>query len=65
MQTHLNAIGPEQVLKRGYTITTLKKGGAVVKSAAQLREGDRIITRFVDGAAESTVRDQRQLSLFE
>jgi exodeoxyribonuclease VII large subunit len=65
MAAHLNAIGPEQVLRRGYSITTLKKGGAVVRSADQLRVGDRIVNRFADGTAESTVEDSRQLRLFE
>lgn len=65
IQRHLEAIGPEQVLKRGYTITTLKKQGTVVRSAAQVRTGDRVVTRFADGEIESRVEDSKQLSLFE
>ena len=65
MSSHLNAIGPEQVLHRGYSITTIKKTGAVVRTAEQLKPGDRIVTRLADGTAESTVEDSRQLRLFE
>lgn len=65
LSAQLNALGPEQVLKRGYTITLLKKGNVVVKSANQVRPGDRLLTRFADGTAESVVEDQRQLKLFE
>lgn len=65
LSAQLNALSPEQVLKRGYSITTLKKGGAVVRSASQIKEGDRLMTRLADGAIESTVEDSKQLSLFE
>jgi exodeoxyribonuclease VII large subunit len=65
LEKHLDAIGPEQVLRRGYTITTLKRGGAVVRSTAQLQLGDKLITRFADGTVESAVTDSKQLSLFE
>jgi len=61
----LRALGPEQVLKRGYTITMLKKGGEVVRSAAQLKGGERLVTRFADGKVESVAEDPQQLPLFE
>ena len=61
----LNAVGPEQVLRRGYTITFRKKGSAVVKSAADVRAGDKLVTRFADGEVESTADDSRQPKLFE
>jgi exodeoxyribonuclease VII large subunit len=62
---HLNAIGPEQVLRRGYTITMVKKGGTVVRSANQVKTGEKLTTRFVDGTVESIVQDKRQMNLFE
>ncbi|HEX2972521.1 MAG TPA: exodeoxyribonuclease VII large subunit [Tepidisphaeraceae bacterium] len=65
MAAHLNAIGPEQVLKRGYSITVLKKKGTVVRSAAQVKPGERLVTRLADGTVESTVEDSAQMSLFE
>jgi exodeoxyribonuclease VII large subunit len=65
LDRHLQAISPEAVLKRGYTITTSKKTGQVIRVASGLREGDKLVTRFHDGEAESVVRDSRQLSLFD
>lgn len=59
----LRALSPQEVLNRGYSITTRK--GQIVRSAAALKPGDRISTRFADGEAESTVEDSRQMSLFE
>ena len=61
----LQAVGPEQVLRRGYTITFRKKGGEVLKGAAQVKSGDKLITRFADGEIESTAGDPRQPELFD
>lgn len=65
LAAHLNAVGPEQVLKRGYTLTMLKKGGQIVRSSQHLTPGDRLVTRFVDGQVESVVEDAKQMRLFE
>jgi exodeoxyribonuclease VII large subunit len=62
---HLNAVSPQRVLQRGYSITTLKKGNVIVRSAAQLKAGDKLVTQFSDGNAESIVQDSAQMSLFE
>jgi exodeoxyribonuclease VII large subunit len=62
---HLDAISPQSVLHRGYTITTRKKDGSIVKSAKQTKLGERLTTQFADGTVESTVEDQKQLPLFE
>ncbi len=62
---HLNAIGPTQVLARGYSITTVKKGGAIVRSKSQIRGGMRLITRLADGEIESVAEDPNQPTLFE
>ena len=65
MDKHLNALSPQGVLNRGYTITTLKRTGQILRDAKTARPGDRLLTRFADGETESTVHDSRQLSLFE
>jgi exodeoxyribonuclease VII large subunit len=65
MALHLQALGPENVLRRGYSITMMKKGGAVVRGVGELKVGDALVTRFADGIAESVVRDSAQLRLFE
>lgn len=65
LATHLNAIGPQQVLQRGYSITSLKKGALVVRRSGQVKPGDRLVTRLADGQVESTADDPHQPGLFE
>ena len=60
----LDAIGPEQVLGRGYSITTNRKTGAVIRSSTQVHGGDRLVTRLGDGKVESTADDPKQPTLF-
>ena len=62
---HLAAVSPEQVLKRGYSITMRKRDGKVVRSSGDVKAGDRIVTRLADGQTESVVEDARQQRLFE
>jgi len=52
---HLEGIGPERVLARGYSITR-SASGAIVRDAAALQPGERLATRFARGSAESEVR---------
>jgi exodeoxyribonuclease VII large subunit len=63
--SQLDALSPRAVLGRGYTITTLKKSGQILRSSAALKPGDHLLTRFADGQSESVVRDSRQMSLFD
>jgi exodeoxyribonuclease VII large subunit len=65
LQGRLIALAPSEVLRRGYSITTIKKSATIVRSAKQLREGDRILTRLADGTSESIVQDTKQMGLFE
>jgi exodeoxyribonuclease VII large subunit len=65
LQRHLEAVSPRSVLNRGYTITTRKKDGRILRSEKDARVGERVVTQFADGTIESTVEDQRQLPLFE
>jgi exodeoxyribonuclease VII large subunit len=57
LNSNLNILNPENVLKRGYTITSLN--GLIVKNASSLKEGDLIDTRFSDGEVRSKVNKQR------
>ena len=41
------ALSPQAVLKRGYTITSV--GGKIIRTAADVKAGDVITTRFADG----------------
>ncbi|MDR2911184.1 MAG: exodeoxyribonuclease VII large subunit [Bacteroidales bacterium] len=46
-------LNPENVLKRGYTLTL--KDGKIIKSAKDLAMGETIETRFADGNTESKI----------
>src|SRR6185436_5658692 len=65
LQARLIALAPTEVLKRGYSITTLKKSGAIIRSAKELKAGDKILTRLSDGTSESIVQDTKQMGLFD
>ena len=49
---HLNS--PENILKKGYTLTL--SGKKIIKSKMYLQKGDNITTRFMDGEIESVVK---------
>jgi exodeoxyribonuclease VII large subunit len=51
--SHLNAVNPENVLKRGFTITSLN--GFIVKNAGMLKEDDVIETRFSKETVKSRI----------
>jgi exodeoxyribonuclease VII large subunit len=57
LNNNLVILNPENVLKRGYTMTSLK--GHIVKNAGLLKEGDIIDTQFSDGVVESTVTNKK------
>jgi exodeoxyribonuclease VII large subunit len=63
LSAHLEALSPQRTLERGYTVTRRSKGG-VVRSAGDLREPDRIVTRFADGEVASVVEDADRPKLF-
>lgn len=50
----LKSLGPDSVLARGFSYTTDQQG-QVIKSAAQLAPGQRIVTRLQDGEVQSMV----------
>ncbi|HEX4124421.1 MAG TPA: exodeoxyribonuclease VII large subunit [Tepidisphaeraceae bacterium] len=64
----LEAVNPNAVLRRGYTLTYSKKDQKLLRSAAEVRPGEKLLTRFSDGQVESAARgqyeDRDQLSLF-
>jgi exodeoxyribonuclease VII large subunit len=49
----LEMVRPENVLKRGYTITSYK--GKIIKSSSEISSGEIIDTKFSDGAVSSKV----------
>ncbi len=54
----VRTLGPESVLKRGYSMT-VDSGGNVVSSVSELSRGSRLVTRLRDGEVESEVKDVR------
>ena len=65
MEKQLEALSPHGVLRRGYSMTVHKKRGKPVRSASELRAGDRIVSHFAEGSVESVVDDGKQPGLFE
>jgi exodeoxyribonuclease VII large subunit len=65
LDVQLQALSPQAVLNRGYTITSIKKTGQILRRSTAAKTGDRLLTRFADGETESIVQDSRQMSLFE
>ena len=61
----LEALSPHAVLRRGYSMTTIKKSGAIVRDASQVTPGVRLVTRVAAGEFESIVEDPKQPKLFE
>jgi exodeoxyribonuclease VII large subunit len=56
IEARLRALDPARVLNRGYTITR-DRDGRIVKRAAPLSTGDRLVTEFADGTAASIVHE--------
>jgi len=57
-EQYIRMVSPENILKRGYTITM--KTGKIVTSAAKLQPDDMIETLFWDGKIESQVKKSKE-----
>lgn len=57
MKRILVALSPEQVLARGYSMTT--KDGKIIKTTKNLAVGDELVTTLAYGSTVSVVRDIR------
>jgi len=49
LEKRLNSLGPEQVLARGYSITTDAATGKVLHNAATVTAGQKLKTRLATG----------------
>ncbi len=58
LERQLAAVGPMQVLERGYSLTT-SADGSLVRSPKDVAPGDRITTRLAAGSINSVVGDAR------
>ena len=54
LRKRLNSLGPEQVLARGYSITTDATTGKVLRDAAKVKAGQKLNTRLAKGAVTSS-----------
>lgn len=54
IERHLNLISPDNILKKGYTLTI--KNGKVLKTTSAVKVGDVITTRFADGEIDSIIK---------
>ncbi len=55
LASQLHALGPNQVLQRGYSLS-YRGDGTLITKAAQLRPGDAMQVRFQDGTASTEVK---------
>jgi exodeoxyribonuclease VII large subunit len=54
-ENRLAGLNPRAVLKRGYSITTLKQTGVVLKNASEAQIGDTLVTELAENLIESKV----------
>jgi exodeoxyribonuclease VII large subunit len=54
-ENRLAGLNPRAVLNRGYSITTLKQTGAVLKNASGVQIGDTLVTELAENLIESKV----------
>jgi exonuclease VII large subunit len=62
-EKQLEALNPHGVLRRGYSITSLNSG-RIVRSVADVKGGEVLVTQLGDGTIESTAKDPNQPELF-
>jgi len=55
MADRLRLLDPQNVVSRGYSITTDTKTGRILRSVKNIRSGQKILTQIADGEIESTV----------
>ena len=55
LERRLNSLGPEQVLARGYSITTNAASGEILRDAAKVGAGQALVTRLAMGVIFSRV----------
>ena len=61
----LTAYNPQNVLRRGYSITRDAKTRRVIRSIDEIREGLRVSTQLPNGEFHANAEDPRQPRLFE
>jgi exodeoxyribonuclease VII large subunit len=57
LESKLQLLNPENVLQRGYSITSLN--GRIVKDIGQVKHGDLIHTQLSEGTLSSRIIDKK------
>ena len=52
-EKHLNSLGPNQVLERGYSIAFTKETNTIIRSSKMVLEGDKFYLKTGDGSLEA------------
>jgi exodeoxyribonuclease VII large subunit len=65
LTARLEAMSHKNTLRRGFTITRIKKRKNVIRSLDQVKDGDIVITETTDGTFESRIVNKEQLELFD
>lgn len=60
LSSQLQLLGPQNVLARGYSITTDAATGKVLRSIAEVQPGQRLKNRLADGEVESVVERETE-----
>ena len=55
LQARLQALDPSRPLQRGYAL--VEREGAMVRRAAELKRGEKVVLRFKDGSSGATIED--------
>ena len=61
VQAQLEAVGPERVLARGYSVTMRTDSGELVRDSKQLAAGQELLTRLHKGKIYSTVKKTEEI----
>ena len=59
LEARLHSVSPKDTLRRGYAIIQMKKDGAVVSGATQVREADEVDVTLSEGGFEANVTSVR------
>ena len=57
LEARLRLLSPDNVLARGYSITTDAVGGQIIRAAAEVRPGQKLRTKLQSGEVRSVVED--------
>jgi len=55
LSSRLRLLGPEQVLSRGYSITTDAESGKILRASSEAKAGQQLDTKLKEGVIRSTV----------